>query len=140
MSVTTLSVSIFNSGWPTFTAVPLSTYHSITIPSVRPSPISGNLNIYLITSEFYGSFNLIKDLLGGDHKVVFAARVGDNHIECRYSFRRCLEMQKCLIVGQRHYLRTYAEAAGLLADKDDPSGLFNRGCNGLFVKRINGPK
>src|SRR5512133_3308484 len=90
MSVTTLSVSIFTSGWPTFTAVPLSTYHSTTMPSVSPSPISGNLKMYLITSEFNSSFNLIEDLLRGDHKVMFTAWVGYNHIKSGNTFRRRL--------------------------------------------------
>ena len=104
ISVTTLSVSILTSGCPTLTAFPLSTYHSMMIPSVSPSPISGNLKIYLIASEFYCSFNLIEDLLWCYHIMMLTAGVGDYHVKCSHAFRGRFKMQKSLLVGQRHYL------------------------------------
>src|SRR5690606_4010821 len=136
MSVTTLSVSIFTSGWPTFTALPLSTYHSMMIPAVSPSPISGNLKIYLITSEFYCSFNLVEDLLRGDHVMVFSPGIRYNHIKRSHPLRRCFEVEECLLVGHRHDLRSHTEASRLLTDKNEPSGLLDRCCNCLLVKGV----
>ena len=74
IAVTTLSVSIVTRGSPIFTACPFSTCHSTITPSSRPSPISGNLNIYLIILVFYNAFNFIEYLIRVLHVVVLALR------------------------------------------------------------------
>ncbi len=70
IAVTTLSVSIVTRESPIFTLCPFSTCHSTIVPSSKPSPISGNLNIYLIILVFYSSFNFIKNLIWVLHKVM----------------------------------------------------------------------